>query len=70
MDTNIGIQATTECLKSIVRIGSTVWVNVCTGKETTVPWGAGDWVTGILETLFLAGFVGFVIVGLVKILRD
>jgi hypothetical protein len=52
MDTNLGIQATTECLKSINNIGSTTWVNVCTKTREVVQWGAGDWIGLILVVIF------------------
>lgn len=53
MDTNIGVQATTECMKATSHFGSTTYVNVCTGKSTEVVWGGMDWVAAIGVTIFV-----------------
>lgn len=40
---NIDSKTLDACLKSINQIGSTVYQNVCTGQNATVPWGSLDW---------------------------
>lgn len=33
-----------ECIKSVSNIGSTTYMNICTGKNVDVPWGMADYV--------------------------
>lgn len=55
------IQLTTDCIKEAHNFGSTVYHNICTGTETAITWGAGDWAGVALVTAFclvLFGVVG------------
>lgn len=48
-----------ECIKSRLMIGSTEYWNICSGAESTVPWGPGDWLLFVLfGGLLLAATVG------------
>jgi hypothetical protein len=57
METNLKIDAQTleQCLKSICHVGSTEYVNICTGVHSTVAWGAGDWIAVSLGVAFIGG---------------
>ena len=46
-----------ECLKPILDIGGTTYVNLCTGAESFVPWGSMLW--------GLIGMIGVVVACLV-----
>ena len=43
-----------KCIQEIHHIGSTTYVNICSGAEKTVPWGSRDWVF----CLFIGGLLG------------
>jgi hypothetical protein len=63
------IQITKDCIKDILGIGQTTYVNICNGTQHLVPWGAGDWVIGIvagISCLFFIGFVFYIIKEVIK----
>lgn len=45
-----------ECIKEQTNIGSTIYHNVCSQTQRTVPWGTGDWVAGLFVTILAVGF--------------
>jgi len=69
MDTNIGIQATTECMKEINQIGHTIWVNICTNTKVDVPWGVMDWLVMGVILPFIGLLIIYAIYLLIKELR-
>jgi hypothetical protein len=61
---NLNSQNLEQCLKTIDKLGSTVYVNICNGTVNTVPFGGLDWalviflvVGGLLGILFLLALV-------------
>ena len=36
------ITLTADCIKSVSNIGSTTYMNICTGASSVVPWGTVD----------------------------
>jgi hypothetical protein len=38
------ISLTKDCVKQASNFGVTVYHNICTGADTSVPWGTLDWV--------------------------
>lgn len=55
-----------ECIKGIENFGHTVFVNICSGAENVVPWGAVVWSVAIIFAIL---FVGLGVV-LVQTARD
>lgn len=55
-----------SCVETYEQIGETVYYNLCTGENQTLPWGIMGWTFFIsLITISL-----FVIVGLICIIKD
>lgn len=48
-------QTAAQCLHSTDNLGSTIIHNICTGADTTIPWGSADWGMCALATLFVVG---------------
>lgn len=59
-----------QCVKTVVNIGSTTFVNICDSTEVTVTWGYGDWVVAaVLGSLVLTLAVMLVVL-VTSILRE
>lgn len=52
-----------ECIKSTSKIGETIYMNICNGSISSVPWGGADWIIFI----FLCGMALCVLALLVGI---
>lgn len=63
------IQITNQCVKEITNIGSTTYQNICNGNVNIVPWGVGEWLSGIVITILVVAATAWLIV-MVKMLRD
>jgi len=55
-------QIVTECFKEVHNWGNTVFMNICDGSQSVVPWGAVDWMGGILIAGMLCILLGLVAV--------
>ena len=62
------IQITNQCVKEITNIGSTTYQNICNGNVNIVPWGVGEWLSGIVITILVVAATAWLIV-MVKMLR-
>ena len=59
-----------NCLKEVADLGHTTYVNVCNGAQSTVPWGAVDWMGFVLLTAIVLLLLGFFGTMLFKLLFD
>jgi len=56
---NLDSQTLEQCLKTINRIGSTTFQNICNGQVSSVPWGGVDWI--LVLTLWMLGLAFLVV---------
>jgi hypothetical protein len=67
---NIDIKTLEMCLKSVTSYGHTTYMNICTGAQTVVPWGCGDWAMAIFLTTLGASVIIVELLGGLAIVRD
>jgi hypothetical protein len=36
-----------QCIKTAENFGNTVYHNICSGQNYTIPWGSVDWITNL-----------------------
>lgn len=58
-----------ECVKSYDKWGETTYQNICTGEETTLPWGFSGYFIFVFLILVIAVLCA-VIVGIVKLIFE
>lgn len=64
MNINLNTDSKTleACLKTVNNFGFTVYHNICTGQQSVVSWGAGDWIFNVSAILiFLVVVVAFLV---------
>ena len=49
-----------ECIKEYQKLGETVYRNICTGQEMTIPWGIDGWFVGSIVVCLIVLLVIFI----------
>lgn len=57
LNLNVDSQNLQQCLKGVSDFGSTTYMNICTGAENIVPWGAVDFFTFFLLSAVVIAFL-------------
>ena len=70
IDLNQDSKTLEQCLKGVYSYGHTTYMNICTGTETTVPWGGVDWVLNLTLTALGVGVVLAILIGLAILCFD
>jgi hypothetical protein len=61
MEQNINLSHnTTECLKTVTRLGHTEYHNICNGQVVTLDWGLSGWIE-VLFAVFFASLISFML---------
>lgn len=55
-------QSLEHCLKSISNFGKTIYRNICTGTDASVPWGQMEWTVLILIAVLTVTLVAVMVV--------
>lgn len=50
-----------ECIKEYQKLGESVLVNICTGQETSIPWGIDLWFCIVLGISLIVMLIIFAI---------
>lgn len=59
-----------DCIKSISHIGSTTYVNICSGTHVDVPWGSVDWLSCAGITLMVLAILTLLCFMFLVVTRD
>ena len=57
---NIDTKTLSACLKNTMHFGSTIYTNICTGAQHSVPWGGVEWAIAISMALCVVMGITFV----------